>query len=327
MGKIINGEVGEFYQWHDDEGNIINASDGGVIYVDGVYYWYGQKMRPMSVKDVAKGAAATVDGVVMYSSKDLVNWHNEGIILKCSDNPESILYAPLRFERPKIIYNDRTKKFVLWTHYVKYPGVHGSSDGTGEAGVAVCDTVNGDYKFLGTCRPVDEAGMVRDCTLYKDIDKTAYLFYDRHIVESDNRCQYAVKLSDDYLSCTDTYKRIDAAQRREAPAISFHNGYYYMINSGLTGWNCNQAEYCRAKSILGEWERMGDPCTDDINKTTYFSQSTNTFHVEGTDIDILMLERHNTDNFALCSYVWLPIVYHDDNTISITYKKEWEINL
>ena len=46
----------------------------------------------------------------MYESEDLLNWKYEGVILPVSNDPESELYAPLRFERPKIIYNDNIGK-------------------------------------------------------------------------------------------------------------------------------------------------------------------------------------------------------------------------
>ena len=130
---IDNGEIGEYKDWLDTDGNIINASDGGMIYVDGVYYWYGMAFRDLPFAGNGKGGQVTTTGVVMYASKDLVSWEYEGVILSCSDNPEDELYGPLRFERPKIIYNDKTGQYVLWCHFVKYPGDHGFTDGTAEA--------------------------------------------------------------------------------------------------------------------------------------------------------------------------------------------------
>lgn len=324
QNKIINGEIGEFYQWYDEDGNIINASDGGIIFVDGKYYWYGLKLRPLSFAPKGQGGQTTTEGVAMYSSEDLYHWSYEGIVLECSDNPDSPLYAPMRFERPKIIYNDKTKQYVLWCHFVKYPGDHGSEPGTAEAGVAVCDTVNGKYTFLGSSRPIDEIGLVRDSTLYKDRDGQAYFVYDRQ-VEKD-RCLHIVKLEEDYLSFSREYKRIDTAFWREAASIVYRDGYYYMITSDLTSWDFNQARYYRAKELMGEWEDMGDPCIGDTTHTTFDTQSTYIFRPEGTDVDILMAERHNTKDFERCSYVWLPICYHDNHTLSISYEKEWTIS-
>jgi beta-xylosidase len=165
-------------------------------------------------------------------------------------------------------------------------------------------------------------------TVYKDFDESAYLIYDRHISVpnvGDDRCLYVVKLSDDYLSFTDTYKRIESAAWREAPVILFKDGYYYIVTSGLTGWQTNQAKAFRTKALLDEWEEIGDPCVDDFTNTTFNTQGSNAFSVVGTDTQIIMLERHNTDNFLKSSYVWLPICFNEDNTISLHYKKEWKL--
>lgn len=327
MEIICNGELDEFVQWHDENGRIINASDGGILYVDGKYHWYGQALRPLPSGSRGKGGQSTTTGVVMYESEDLYHWRYEGVILACSEDPSSELHGPMRFERPKIIYNRKTGKYVLWCHYVKYPGDHEFDPGTGEGGVAVCDTVNGEYIWLKAMRPVDENGMVRDCTVYQDLDGSAYFIYDRqNRTDRENRCLYIVKLSEDYCSFTSEYRRIEEAYRREAAALVYHDGYYFMITSGLTSWRANQAKYFRAKHLFGPWEDMGDPCIDDWTKTTFHSQSTSIFKVEGRkDMYIHMAERHNTDNFLLCSYIWLPVHFGEDHTLSLRYQKCWSI--
>ncbi|MBQ5771029.1 MAG: family 43 glycosylhydrolase, partial [Clostridia bacterium] len=212
--RIVNGPIEAFYQRHDTDGNIINASDGGIIFAEGKYHWYGLALRPLPFAAKGEGGQVTDKGVVMYASTDLVNWEYEGVILECSDDPNSILYAPMRFERPKILYNEKTKQYVLWSHFVGYPGDHGFADTLAEAGVAVCDTVNGKYRFLGIQRPIDRTGRVRDCTVYKDDDGSAYFIYDRHVAEHFTpdpapfeRCLHIVKLTDDYTGFTDEYAK------------------------------------------------------------------------------------------------------------------------
>ncbi|MBQ8174260.1 MAG: family 43 glycosylhydrolase [Clostridia bacterium] len=328
MEAFVHGEIHEFPDWYDEDGNVINASDGGVIYAEGKYHWYGQAFRPMGFATQGEGGQSTTTGVVMYASEDLLHWTYEGVILACSTDPTSPLYAPMRFERPKIVYNEKTKQYVLWCHYVKHPGDHGFLPGTGEAGVAYCDKVNGSYTWVGSCRPINEEGIVRDCTLYKDKDGTAYFIYDRHPIkdkENKNRCLHIVKLTEDYLAPTNEYKRIEAGFLREAPAVVYHDGYYYMVTSGLTGWATNQAKYLRARTLLGEWKDMGDPCVGDETHTTFETQTTYIFRVEGTDTYIHMAERHNTENFLHCSYVWLPIEFGADHTLSLIYRKEWKL--
>ena len=330
MENWIHGNPNEFVDWLDTDGKVINASDGGIIFADGKYHWYGQALRDRPFIGNDQGGQLTDVGVVMYESRDLLHWTYEGVILSCCDDPANDLFAPMRFERPKILYNEKTKQYVLWCHYVKYPGNHGFEPGQGEAGVAVCDTVNGHYRWLGHHRPIDPAGVVRDCTLYKDRDGSAYFIYDRDVNTPEqplNRCLHIVKLSEDYLSCTSEYKRIDAAFQREAPAIVWHDGYYYMITSGLTGWRYNSAKYFRSQSLFGEWEDMGDPCIGDTEHTTFCSQTTAIFRVEGEDGPYIhMAERHNRDNFLHCSYFWLPIRFGADHTLSLTYQEEWKLS-
>ncbi len=234
------------------------------------------------------------------------------------------LYAPMRFERPKIIFNERTGKYVLWCHYVKYPGDHGDTPGTAEAGVAVCESVNGTYTWLGTMRPVDDLGLVRDSTLYKDRDGSAYFIFDRQV--GSDRCLHIVKLTEDYLACTNRYKRIEAAFWREAAAVLYYRGYYYMFTSGLTSRATNPAKYYRTKSLMGDWQEMGDPCNADITGTTFESQSTCFLPVdEAKGRFILMAERHNITNFEECSYIWLPAQLLPDNTLSVSYLPEWSM--
>ena len=333
MKSFIHGEINEFVDWLDIDGNIINASDGGIIFANGKYHWYGMALRSLPFKSGPHGGQMTDTGVVMYASDDLLNWEYEGVILEVSNDPESDLYAPMRFERPKIIYNDKTKQYVLWCHFVKYPGDHGNGVGDADMGLAICDTVNGKYKYQGYTKPLDNNGYVRDMTVYKDYDGSAYLIYDRHVPDpilgdktgglQGDRCLHVVKLSDDYLSFTDTYRRIDTAEWREAPAVVYKNGYYYIVTSGLTGWETNQAKAFRTKHLLDEWEEIGDPCVDDFTHTTFNTQSTNAFTIENTDIQVMMFERHNTANFLNCSYVWLIVEFNEDNTISLHYTKEW----
>ena len=104
MNSFYHGEIKEFAKWYDTDGSIINASDGGVIFANGKYHWYGMALRPLPMGSGPYGGQMTDVGVVMYESEDLLNWKYEGVILAVSDDPSSELYGPMRFERPKIIF-------------------------------------------------------------------------------------------------------------------------------------------------------------------------------------------------------------------------------
>lgn len=325
-GYFSNGGLTDHVRWLDTHGNLINAHDGGILFVDGRYYWYGMALRPFSVAD---GGQKTTAGVVLYSSEDLYSWTYEGLILECSADPESPLCGPMRFERPKIVFNDRTQEFVMWFHYVGRPGDHTEIDGGGEAGIASCSAINGAFTFHGTVRPIDRRGIVRDCTLFKDDDGSAYFIYDRDVrIEGPDfgRVLHIVKLSDDYLSPTTVYARIDAGERREAPVMIKRNGTYFLVTSGLTGWNFNPARYCRATNILGPYTDLGDPCVGASTETTFNAQGTHAFPVaDGSGRFIFVAERHNTACMTDSSFLFLPVEFPTDTTLRLRYHKTWSL--
>lgn len=79
----------------------------GILLVGDTYYWFGEHKIAG-----AKGNRSMV-GVHVYSSKDLYNWKDEGIALKMKEATSSKLQVGSTVERPKVIYNDSTKKYVM----------------------------------------------------------------------------------------------------------------------------------------------------------------------------------------------------------------------
>ena len=70
-------------------------------------------------------------------------------------------------ERPKVIYNAATKKYVLWLH------IDSSNYGDAKVGVATSDTVCGRYTYISSWRPLGFES--RDIGLYVDDDQKGYL--------------------------------------------------------------------------------------------------------------------------------------------------------
>ena len=210
--RIENGAFADFVVRPDADGNHIEVHHGGILFVDGKYWWYGQTFHR-----VPKGRGvwpATKTGVVIYSSEDLFRWKYEGVILACQ--PSGDLEGPMRFERAKIIYNDKTKKFVMWFHYIEKDPGNVVKVGRADAGVASCDKINGTYKWHGYQRPLGPSMTVKDCTLFKEKDGKAYFIFDSYPTNrSTARCIYVARLSDDYLKTTEV-RKIPKAQRREA---------------------------------------------------------------------------------------------------------------
>ena len=97
----------------------------------------------MMGEDKASGSHFT--NVNCYASKDLVQWTFAGALLSRTASGD---LGPNRVvERPKVIYNDKTQKYVLWMHM--------DSGNYGEARVAVAtgDSVCGKYQYIRSFQP------------------------------------------------------------------------------------------------------------------------------------------------------------------------------
>lgn len=290
--------------WLDTDGEPIQAHGGGMLYVEGTqtYYWYGEN-KDGETYHAHKHAAARVDivGVSCYSSKDLWRWKNEGIVLAGGEtNTTHDLYKLNVLERPKVIYNDRTGKYVMWMH------IDDANYTKASIGVAVSDLPTGPFEYLYSKQP--HGCDSRDMTIFKDDDGKAYLIYS----SEDNSELHISPLTDDYLDVTTVMRRILVGRHREAPALFKHEGTYYMITSGCTGWAPNKAMAHAAESIMGPWETMGNPCVGGnriFRLTTFFSQSTFVLPLSGLPGSfIFMADRWNPADLRDSRYVWLPLI-------------------
>lgn len=145
--------------WLDNNGRHINAHGAGAIFDGEKYYIFGEHKMGGTLGNKA------VVGVHCYSSKDLYNWTDEGIALKMQSDPNSEIVLGTILERPKVIYNPKTKKYVMWMHLEFRKGPTAKSTdiadilkekpdySTARAGVAVADKITGPYKYIGSLRP------------------------------------------------------------------------------------------------------------------------------------------------------------------------------
>ncbi len=314
VGSIIPGAI-----WRDSQGNTINAHGGGILYHQGIYYWYGEYKGDSTYRlervTTWECWRADAGGVSCYSSPDLVNWTFEGLALPATpDDDSSELHPSQVIERPKVIHNDKTGKFVMWMHIESpdYEKAH--------AGVAVSDSPAGPFTYLGSFKPNEQDS--RDQTLFRDDDGRAY-----HICSSEwNKTLYISLLNDDYTKPSGIFTRNFIGESREAPAVFKHDGKYYMITSGCTGWDPNVALIAVADSMLGMWTMTSNPCKGTEAEITFRSQSTFILPVNGKNISyIAMFDRWNKTNLADSRYVWLPLVFENGNPV-IEWRDQWTLD-
>lgn len=350
--------------WPDEDGNHINAHGGGVLKYGDTYYWFGEYK--------SEHTSNALVGVTCYASQDLLHWRNCGVALSVTDEPGHDIERGCVLERPKVIYNQVTKKFCMWFHLE----LKGHGYNAARYGVAVANRPEGPYKFLYSQRanagtwPIefgkDELAVIdtlneanfregwtpawlkavaqglfvkrdfasgqmsRDMTLYVDDDGKAY-----HIFSSeDNLTLHIAELTADYLHHTGRYTRLAPAGHNEAPAIFKHEGTYWMITSGCTGWEPNEARMFSAPSIWGPWKQHPNPCRGPLAEKTFGGQSTfiltidspaqgnNSLSSSGNARYIFMADiwrpRHPID----ARYIWLPIEFEDGKPV-IRWRDEW----
>lgn len=290
--------------WNDLSGNVINAHGGGILYHKGRYYWFGEK----------RGQHAS-EGVNVYSSKDLYQWKFEGLALAPSKDAESDIAEGCLMERPKVIYNQKTRKFVMWFHLE----LKGKGYSAARAAVAVSDQVQGPYTFLTSFRP--NGNMSRDMNLYVDGDGSAY-----HIYSSDENMDLRIaRLTDDYLRPTNQDSLLFRRQR-EAPALFKYRQKYYLITSGCTGWASNQASLHTADSLFGPWELVGNPMEGPQADLTFGGQSTFVLPLQGKkDSFIFMADKWNPKDLRDSRYIWLPVRF-DGKDVKISWMDEWNLS-
>lgn len=338
---FVPGEV-----WRDTDGKAINAHGGGVVFYAGAYYWYGELKEGRTylpkVNQSWGGTRVVAGGISCYSSTNLYDWKYEGVALPSNaENPDDDLACENVIERPKVIYNSKTKQFVMWFH-------QDSSDyQAARSGVAVSDTPAGPFKYLKSFRP--NAGvwpinatardkvpgpanylardfqggqMARDMTLFVDDDGKAYQFY----ASEKNATMHVSLLTDDYLKPAGKYARIFVGRSTEAPAVFKHAGKYYLLGSGCTGWKPNAARLAVATNIFGPWTELGNPCQGADAEKTFYCQSAYVLPVVGqTNQFIAIFDRWKQWDLADSRYVWLPLEFGADQTCTLRWLDAWTL--
>jgi len=292
----------------DNAGNPVNAHGAGILYHDGTYYLFGEikKGKTWLVPGQQwEDYRVPAGGVSCYSSKDLTHWKYEGVALAPTKGDTSKDVDTSRvIERPKVIYNIKTKKFVLWMHVDKKDYSYSQS------GVAVSDKPMGPYRYLHSVKP--NGKMSRDMTVFQDDDGKAYLIYS----SEQNKTMQVCLLTDDYLSPTKTFSRILIGKNREAPALFKSGGKYYLITSLCTGWSPNAAMYAVADKPLGPYKEFGNPCKGPGAEKTFEAQSTYVLPVKGKPGSFtFMADRWNKLDLPKSDYLWLPLTVEGNKVI------------
>ncbi|MEV6824987.1 family 43 glycosylhydrolase [Amycolatopsis sp. NPDC051102] len=283
-------------QFKDISGAVVHAHGGGMLKVDGYYYWFGEN----------RNADDTFRAVSVYRSTDLKNWEFRNNVLTQSSSSELKVAG---IERPKVIYNSSTRQFVMWMHKE-----NGKDYSQARAAVATSSTVDGNYTWRGSFQPL--GNMSRDITLFRDDDGTAYMVS----AARNNADLNLYKLTSDYLGVASRVRTLWPGSSREAPALFKRGGKYFMLTSGATYWQPNQQKYATASSITGSWTGLSNVG----NSSGYSSQTAYVVAVQGSQTTSYL---YLGDRWAGAwnrpvnesQYVWLPLAFPTATTMTMSW--------
>lgn len=336
--------------WLDTDGRVINAHGGCVLFHSGKYYWFGEHREEFTTE--------TLVGVSCYSSTDLLNWKNEGIALPVSKDKDSPLAVGALIERPRVVYNNKNKNFVMYFHLEPASGQRSSC-----MAVAVSKDIAGPYKLVKYGRinagkwPINEnvkqspfteqdkkmsntkwaegwhdaimSGLLLrrdfyvgqqcgDMTLFLDNDGSCYHIYS----SEDGLALHIAELTDDYLDYTGRYMRVDPTGQNKAPVIFKSGGLYWLFTSSSSNWRHGATRLFSAPSIWGPWEPRLSPCKGKNASKTFYSCGTYIFPVNGMpDTFIFMSDNWRHYNPIDSRYIWLPIRFKYGTPVL-----EWQYN-
>ncbi len=306
----------------DQNQNPVHAHGGHIQFFEGYYYWIGEnrtgdnKVSCYKTKDFKDWSFC--NHILTIDSKCEKHYIYSDLELKYLDRTP-ILGKGVNIERPKVIYNKKTKKFVMWMHF-ELPDDYKEA----RCAVAVCDTIDGDYTYLGSFNPI--GNMSRDCTLFVEDDGTAYFIS----ASRENLDLHIYRLSEDYLCIDKLLRVLWPSHGREAPTMFKKDGLYYLLSSGCTGWASNQSTYSYADKIDGDYK----PLRNFGNENTFVSQPT----------CVLKLTKDNVERYYYIGDRWgdgitkgfdyfksktviLPIQFKDDHEIEIAWSEEVTLEL
>lgn len=339
-------------KWLDTSGKPIQAHAGNIWYEDGVFYWYGEN------KEFTDGRNKIWTwGIRYYSSTDLYNWKDEGLLIEPDpEDKKSPVYPRRKLDRPHIIRSRKTDKYVCWVKYCDKPSFT----------IFEADQFSGPYRIVRSFyQPYGKKCGDFDLSVDEN-SGTAYLY-----MECDHRDVVSCKLSDDYLQVEGDYKvhydHVKPPYTREGVTHFVRAGKHYLLTSGMTGYVPNPSEVAVGDDWQGPYTVQGNPHVDDKSFASFNSQISGVFkHPAKEDLYIALADRWLPDypvdeeryrwfervvgsnyykqfkatirekmqlmktpimssaNTSIANYVWLPIRFDGDRAY-IEWKEEWKI--
>ncbi len=290
---IQNGQL-----WKTDTNATVQAHAPGFVRVGDIWYMVGENRARQWSPDVN-----------LYSSTDLVHWKFEKNIIQNYVSTPDLGWTRM-IERPKLLYNPKTEKFVVWCHY------ESSNYGASEAACFECDSVNGAYTYIWGGRPLNIKS--RDCNVFQDTDGTAYFIS----TTEENQHLGLFRLDENYREAVE-HTRLFASQQREAPAIIRIGNRYFMFNSACSGWDPNQCKMAYSTKLESGWTSLANIGND----IAFDTQAAAILEIKGTKTTTYLYvgDRWQDSGLPESKTIIFPIEF-SGTRCTFTYHERFDIN-
>ena len=236
-----------------------------MIHCEGIWWWFG----------VDDGDAASLHGVRAYSSADLVNWRDHGIVLAADHLPGCEL------DSPRALVCPRTGGIVLWFHLV-LPGT---------AGVAFAPAPGEPFVFLHGIR--SDAAMTADMTILADSNGSVW-----HIFRQEgDETLFAAPLDESLTRHEEGAVRMATGGLCRTPVVMKWDGIYWLLAADKAG----EVLLATGESLLSRWVIDGNPCVgSEVQMLSFFNSRPSCLVQVSEDVVILVADD------GVGHHVWLP---------------------
>lgn len=311
--------------WYDDDGILIEAHAADVSGpFNGKYYMVGQfSNKGNNTNDIPGN-----EGIWMYSSADLLNWHWEGQII---DTGASAGTAWRYVGRPHILRNAANNNYVLWAH------MDNNHDSTDRAGVATASNPTGPWTWQTVTLNPDNNGF-KDFSLFEDVNGTAYVAYVTQCGGCGAQGATTIsKLTDNYQASSGS-SITGLINGQEAPVLLQRNGVYFLISSGADYYDSvNTAFVLRyivcssCSSPLGAWGGGTGAnlfAATPVANNPYNGQSSSILVVQGRqDAYLLLTDFWNPTSLYNSRQTWMPLIFPTGTTVQASTPAVFDLTL
>lgn len=342
--------------WRDTDGDYIYSQGGGIFKFNDTYYWYGVKYEEAEKYAANPTAPYNTDvfaGVTCYSSKDLVNWKYEGLVVEpdAVNNSDAMgTEKAVWVGRLGVAYIPDEEDSGTYALFVQHEFADPGNviDGAD----TVNDNISKQVLVLTSSSPAGKfewhqrinmkgytggTSNTGDQTVFTDEDTgKSYLLYS-----------YGVGRGKIFLSEIGTQEDgriglgkahlIYSGTGREGNCMFKYNNKYYVCASDLYGWNASHAYYLTLDSLedsvlesdsfkpAGSMKVM-DGCSDDfchVSQTGFF------YTVKGSSQDTVIFCGDRWADFAgngLGYNQWCPLSFNEAGEPYFNSLSAWNLD-